>query len=79
MSLNEKKQKDRKIGKSETPKKHLIDPRYQNLFWTSLTIVVLLVFFIINNTRKEPDQGPYPPYYNANGTQSADSTSNHNN
>jgi len=77
MGAGDKKPKERKIGKNETPKKHLIDPRYKNLFWTTVTVVILLIFFIINNTRKEPEQGPYPPYYNPSGTQTADSASNH--
>jgi hypothetical protein len=76
MGASDKKPKERKIGKNETSKKHLIDPRYTNLIWTSITVIVLLVFFIINNTRTEPEQGPYPPYYNASGNQTADSTSN---
>lgn len=76
MALNDKKPKERKIGKSETGKKPLIDPRYKNLFWTTVTIVILLVFFIMNNTRTEPEQGPYPPYYNPSGNQNAGSASN---
>jgi hypothetical protein len=76
MGINEKKNKDRKIGKNETGKKPLIDPRYKNFFWTIVTVVILLIFFIVNNTRTEPEQGPYPPYYNPAGNQTADSASN---
>lgn len=58
--------KERKIGKQQQPeKKHLIDPQYKNTFWTIVILVVLTVFFIINNTRDEPEQGPYPPNYNS--------------
>lgn len=58
--------KERKIGKQQQPeKKHLIDPQYKNSFWTIVVLVVLAVFFIVNNTRDEPEQGPYPPNYNS--------------
>lgn len=76
MGINEKRQKERKIGKSETGKKPLIDPRYKNLIWTTVTVIILVIFFIINNTRTEPEQGPYPPYYNQTGNQTVDSASN---
>lgn len=56
--------KDRQIGKKPQPvKKHLIDPRYKNTFWTAVIVVVLVIFFILNNTRDVPDRGPYPPMY----------------
>jgi len=45
-------------------KKPLIDPRYKNFIYTTLFIVVILVFFIVNNSQSEPEQGPYPPNYN---------------
>lgn len=54
---------ERKIGKQQPKKKGLIDPRYKNLVYTGIFIVVCIVFFIINNTRTEPENGPYPPYY----------------
>jgi hypothetical protein len=44
-------------------KKPLIDPKLKNTIWTVITIIVLLVFFIVNNTRTEPEEGPYPPNY----------------
>lgn len=57
-------QKERKIGKQQQPaKKHLIDPKHKNTFWTIVIIIVLTIFFIINNTRDEPEEGPYPPNY----------------
>lgn len=59
------KPKERQIGKKQAPsKKPLIDPRYKNTFWTAVIILVLLVFFIINNTRDIPESGPYPPGFN---------------
>jgi hypothetical protein len=45
-------------------KKPWIDPRYKSFVNTIIFILVLLIFFIVNNTRKEPESGPYPPYYN---------------
>lgn len=57
-------QKERKIGKQQQPvKKHLIDPKHKNTFWTIVILVVLTIFFIVNNTREEPEEGPYPPNY----------------
>lgn len=61
--------KERKIGKQPQQKKHLIDPQYKNAFWTIVIIVVLTIFFIVNNTRDEPEEGPYPPNYKPNNLQ----------
>lgn len=60
--------RERQIGKKAPEKKPLIDPRYKNLVYTIGFILVLIVFFIINNTRKEPERGPYPPFYNSQST-----------
>lgn len=49
---------------AKNPKKHLIDPRYSSPVWTLVWIVILGVIFYINNSQKEPDHGPYPPFYN---------------
>ena len=56
--------KQRQIGKTKIEKKPLIPSKHKNTFWTILILITLLVFFIINNTREEPDEGPYPPGYN---------------
>jgi hypothetical protein len=40
-----------------------MDPKLKSTIWTVTTIIVLIVFFIINNTRTEPEEGPYPPNY----------------
>lgn len=61
-------QKERKIGKQVQPKKNLVDPKHKNTIWTIIIIVVLTIFFIINNTRDEPEEGPYPPNYVPPGT-----------
>lgn len=57
--------KNRQIGKTKVPeKKPLIDPKYKNTVWTIIIIVILAIFFIINNTRPVPDHGSYPPGFN---------------
>jgi hypothetical protein len=67
MAAKFEKKKERKIGKQEvSEKKPLIDPRYKNMVSTTIFIVVMIVFFIINNTRTEPENGPYPPFYKKN-------------
>jgi uncharacterized integral membrane protein len=63
MAKNYKVAKERKIGKQVAEKKPLIDPKLKNTIWTVITIIVLLIFFIVNNTRTEPEEGPYPPNY----------------
>lgn len=63
-------QKERNIGKQvQSPKKHLIDPQYKNTFWTIIFLVILTIFFIVNNTRDVPEEGPYPPNYNPGNSQ----------
>ena len=62
--------KERQIGKKVPVKKHLIDPRYKNTFWSVVIFVILVIFFIINNTVSVPDQGPYPPAYNSSTQES---------
>lgn len=65
MGKKPNKPKPREIGRTKLQKKHLIDPRYKNLFWTIVFLVVMVIFFIYNNTRAVPDSGPYPPGYDA--------------
>lgn len=55
--------RERKIGKQVVDKKPGMDPKLKSTIWTVITIIVLLIFFIINNTRNEPEEGPYPPNY----------------
>ena len=57
--------KERQIGKNSTIKKPLIDPRYKNTIGTVFFLLVLLVFFIMNNTVQVPESGPYPPTFNS--------------
>lgn len=63
MVKNNNKNRERKIGKQVAEKKPLIDHKLKNTIWTVITLIILLVFFIINNTRTEPEEGPYPPSY----------------
>lgn len=64
MSQQKNKNKERQIGKKPIAKKHLIDPRYKNTVVTAIFVIILIIFFIINNTKEVPAQGPYPPNYN---------------
>jgi hypothetical protein len=57
--------KERQIGKNPVVKRPLIDPRYKNTVWTIFFLIVLVVFFIMNNTVQVPDAGPYPPTFNS--------------
>lgn len=66
MAQKKVKQKERQIGKKATEQKPFINPRYKNAIWTGIILFILLVFFIINNTREVPERGPYPPYYDTN-------------
>lgn len=59
-----KQRQQRAEQRRKEQKQPLIDPKYKNFFSTIIFILVLLVIFIINNTRDEPETGPYPPYYN---------------
>jgi hypothetical protein len=56
--------KERQIGKNVIAKKPLIDPRYKNTIWTVVFLVVMLFFFIMNNTGQSTERGPYPPTFN---------------
>jgi len=55
--------KDKPIGKKQIEKKHIINPRYKNTFWTIITVIILTIFFVVNNTRSVQERGPYPPNY----------------
>jgi uncharacterized integral membrane protein len=64
MAQKKTKQKERQIGKKPAEKKHLINPRYKNAIWTAVILIILLIFFIVNNTKDVPERGPYPPNSN---------------
>jgi uncharacterized integral membrane protein len=65
MTQKKNKQKPRQIGRTTVAqKKPLINPRYKNTVWTVVIVVILSIFFIVNNTRNVPESGPYPPTFN---------------
>ena len=37
--------------------------KHKSTLWTMIVLIVLTIFFIVNNTRKVPDEGSYPPNY----------------
>ena len=74
MAQKNNKPRERQIGKTKIEKKHLIDPKYKNTIWTVVIFVILIIFFIINNTRDVPAAGPYPPYYKQSDKSKVDTT-----
>jgi hypothetical protein len=68
MAQKKERKKERQIGKKPAQKKHLVNPKYKNFFWTAVIIFILLIFFIVNNTRSVPERGLYPPTYNPSGS-----------
>lgn len=55
------------IGKSVSKQQEGKEPdfytKHKSTIWTIIVLIVLTFFFIVNNTRKVPDEGPYPPNY----------------
>jgi len=37
--------------------------KHKSTIWTVIVLIVLTIFFIINNKRKVTDEGDYPPNY----------------
>ncbi|MGE5353378.1 MAG: TlpA disulfide reductase family protein [Acidobacteriota bacterium] len=68
--MSQNKPKERKIGNKQPVKKPLIDPKYKNLIFTGVLIVIIAIFFVVNNSKNEPAQGPYPPNYKGAGAAS---------
>jgi len=65
MAKEKKKNQSRQIGKTQIQqKKPSLDPKLKSRIETALFILLLLFFFIMNNMKKEPEKGPYPPFYN---------------
>jgi hypothetical protein len=63
MANKKQKNRQRQIGKTKPEKKPLIPAKHKNAFWTIIFLIIMLIFFIVNNTGNEPEQGPYPPGY----------------
>jgi hypothetical protein len=84
MSKKQKKSKERQFGKQnkqtgknlKEEKKHLIDPKHKSTLWTVIIVIALIIFFIFNNTRETPAEGPYPPNYNTENTEVNNNTAN---
>jgi hypothetical protein len=75
MSKNQKKNSSKKIipsnqkfGTKTTEKKSDFYQKHKNTIWTIVVLVILTIFFIVNNTRDVPEEGPYPPNYNQQDT-----------
>jgi len=49
--------------KNEADKKTEFYDKHKSTIWTVIIIIILAIFFIVNNTRKVSDHGPYPPNY----------------
>ena len=55
---------NQKFGNKESSKKPDFYGEHKNTIWTIIVLIVLTIFFIVNNTRDVPERGPYPPNYN---------------
>ena len=55
---------ERKFGIQSEQKKSDYYNKHKNTIWTIIVLVILTIFFIVNNTREVPERGPYPPNYN---------------
>ncbi|HLG33030.1 MAG TPA: hypothetical protein VI362_08295 [Ignavibacteriaceae bacterium] len=61
MASKQNNKKQSPIGKQKIEKKSSVNPKHKNTVWTAIVLAILLVLFIINNTREIPEEGPYPP------------------
>lgn len=59
--MSQKKQKAAR--KNQAPEKKGLTKKQRSRLYTGLFIVIVAAFFIINNSRKEPKEGPLPPDY----------------
>jgi hypothetical protein len=53
----------KQAGKKEIDNKSDFYHKHKSTIWTIIVLFILTIFFIVNNTRKTPEQGPYPPNY----------------
>lgn len=63
MAKKQKSIKPKPIGKKQVDKQPDFYHKHKNTVWTIIVLVVLTIFFIVNNTRKIPEHGSYPPNY----------------
>jgi len=59
--MSQKKQKEAR--KNKAPKKKGLTKKQRGRIYTGLFILIVAIFFIVNNSRKEPKEGPLPPNY----------------
>jgi hypothetical protein len=57
----------KKAGKQQQDKSDFYH-KHKSTIWTIIVLFILTIFFIVNNTRKIPDQGSYPPNYKSANT-----------
>jgi hypothetical protein len=56
--------KEKKIGNTVIRKRTFWSyKKNRSRVYTLIFIIIMLYFFIVNNTRDEPKEGPYPPGY----------------
>jgi len=53
----------KQASKQQVEKESDFYHKHKSTIWTVIVLVVLTFFFIVNNTRKVPEQGSYPPNY----------------
>lgn len=57
--------KEKKIGSTVvTPRSFWSYKKNRSRVYTLIILLTMLYFFIVNNTREEPKEGPYPPGFN---------------
>ena len=57
-----KKEKKQQNQKNEPQSKGLTK-KQRGRIYTAAFLALILIFFIVNNSSKEPERGPYPPHY----------------
>jgi hypothetical protein len=56
--------KEKKIGSTVITKRSFWSyKKNRSRVYTLIFLLVMLYFFIVNNTKDEPKEGPYPPGY----------------
>lgn len=55
------------IGKSAAKQQEIKEGdfyhKHKSTIWTIVVLIILVFYFIVNNTRKVAEEGPYPPNY----------------
>lgn len=55
------------IGKSRAKQQEVKEGdfyhKHKSTIWTIVVLIILAFYFIVNNTRKVAEEGPYPPNY----------------